>query len=76
MPAGAIIPAARSGGTAKGARSCGAGPKSVVRDMPHSGKPDELIDAFGISAKHIVEVVNLIAELPPFGGVTPTISSE
>jgi transketolase C-terminal domain/subunit len=27
----------------------------AVRNMPHSGKPDELIDAFGISAQHIVE---------------------
>jgi transketolase len=33
----------------------------AVRNMPHSGKPDELIDAFGISAKHIVEAVNAIA---------------
>src|ERR1700733_6264203 len=33
----------------------------AVRNMPHSGKPDELIDAFGISAKHIVEAVNSIA---------------
>jgi hypothetical protein len=32
----------------------------VVREMPHSGKPDELIDAFGISARHIVEAVNAI----------------
>jgi transketolase len=33
----------------------------AVRDMPHSGKPDELIDAFGISAKHIVAAVREIA---------------
>ena len=33
----------------------------AVRNMPHSGKPDELIDAFGISAKHIVEAVKAIA---------------
>ena len=33
----------------------------AVRNMPHSGKPDELIDAFGISAQHIVEAVNAIA---------------
>jgi transketolase C-terminal domain/subunit len=25
--------------------------------MPHSGKPDELVDAFGISARDIVEAV-------------------
>jgi transketolase len=29
----------------------------AVTGMPHSGKPDELVDAFGISAKHIVEAV-------------------
>jgi hypothetical protein len=29
--------------------------------MPHSGKPDELIEAFGISAKHIVEAVKAIS---------------
>jgi len=33
----------------------------AVERMPHSGKPDELLDAFGISAKHIVEAVNAIA---------------
>ncbi len=33
----------------------------AVTKMPHSGKPDELIDAFGISARHIVEAVKSIA---------------
>lgn len=33
----------------------------AVREMPHSGKPEELIDAFGISARHIVAAVNEIA---------------
>ena len=33
----------------------------AVREMPHSGKPDELIDALGISARHIVAAVNEIA---------------
>jgi transketolase len=33
----------------------------AVRDMPHSGKPEELIDAFGISAKHIAEAVRAIS---------------
>lgn len=33
----------------------------AVREMPHSGKPDELLDAFGISARHIVEAVRAIA---------------
>jgi transketolase len=32
----------------------------AVRDIPHSGKPEELIDAFGISAKHIAEAVRAI----------------
>lgn len=26
----------------------------AVREVPHSGKPDELVDAFGISARHII----------------------
>ena len=34
----------------------------AVRDMPHSGKPDELVDAFGISARHIVEAVKEVAQ--------------
>lgn len=29
--------------------------KLAVREIPHSGKPDELLDRFGISARHIVE---------------------
>ena len=33
----------------------------AVREMPHSGKSDELIDAFGIAAKHIVEAVCAIS---------------
>lgn len=31
--------------------------KLAVTGMPHSGKPDELLEAFGISAKHIVDAV-------------------
>ncbi|HEV2223600.1 MAG TPA: transketolase [Candidatus Acidoferrales bacterium] len=31
--------------------------KLAVTGMPHSGKPDELLEAFGISAKHIVNAV-------------------
>lgn len=34
-------------------------PLAVTR-MPHSGKPDELVDAFGISARHIVEAAREI----------------
>ena len=33
----------------------------AVRDMPHSGKPDELVEAFGISARHIAAAVREIA---------------
>ena len=29
----------------------------AVRQMPHSGKPEELVDAFGISARHIADAV-------------------
>ena len=29
----------------------------AVREIPRSGKPEELVDRFGISAKHIVEAV-------------------
>lgn len=44
----------------------GAAPSRVrrlaVTRMPHSGKPDELVDAFGISARAIVQAVQEIAE--------------
>jgi transketolase len=33
----------------------------AVREIPHSGKPEELLDRYGISAKHIVETVRLVA---------------
>lgn len=33
----------------------------AVTRMPHSGKPDELVDAFGISARHVVAAVGEIA---------------
>jgi transketolase len=32
----------------------------AVTGMPHSGKPEELVDKFGISARHIVEAVKAI----------------
>ncbi|HYA98102.1 MAG TPA: transketolase [Methylomirabilota bacterium] len=39
--------------------SVGAVPAAVkhlaVRDVPHSGKPEELLDKFGLSARHIAE---------------------
>ncbi|WP_455379020.1 transketolase [Petrachloros mirabilis] len=36
--------------------------KLAVRAIPHSGKPDELIDHFGIGARSIVETVKQIAK--------------
>jgi transketolase len=32
----------------------------AVNGMPHSGKPEELLDTFGISTKHIVVAVNQV----------------
>jgi len=34
--------------------------KIAVREIPHSGKPDELVDRYGISARSIVEAVTRI----------------
>jgi len=34
----------------------------AVRDMPGSGKPEAMLDAAGISAKHIVEAIKAIAK--------------
>jgi transketolase len=34
--------------------------KLAVRTIPHSGKPDELVDHFGIGARSIVEAVKQI----------------
>jgi len=31
--------------------------KMAVREIPHSGKPDELVDHFGLSARAIIDVV-------------------
>jgi transketolase len=33
-----------------------------VEHVPHSGKPDELLDSYGISAKHVVEAVNEVLQ--------------
>jgi len=33
----------------------------AVRDMPHSGKPEEMVEAFGISARHIAAAIREIA---------------
>jgi transketolase len=32
----------------------------AVREIPRSGKPEELVERFGISAKHVVEAVRLV----------------
>jgi len=34
----------------------------AVDRVPHSGKPEELLDAFGISSRHIVEAANSLLE--------------
>ncbi|MGH9576952.1 MAG: transketolase C-terminal domain-containing protein, partial [Terriglobales bacterium] len=36
--------------------------KLAVRDIPHSGKPDELLDRFGISSRAIVEKVREVVK--------------
>ena len=36
----------------------------AVREIPRSGKPDELLDRFGISANHIVEAVRAVSLVP------------
>ncbi|HEY3285433.1 MAG TPA: transketolase [Armatimonadota bacterium] len=35
--------------------------KLAVHELPHSGTPDELVDRYGISARHIVEAVKAVA---------------
>jgi transketolase len=44
---------------------CGIAPAKfrllAVNGMPRSGKPDELLDAFGISARHIADAVRELA---------------
>jgi transketolase len=39
----------------------------AVREIPRSGKPEELLERYGISAKHIVEAVRSVAEKRPVG---------
>ncbi len=36
--------------------------KLAVREIPHSGKPNELLDRCGISARHIVAAVKAALE--------------
>jgi transketolase len=38
--------------------------KLAVTDMPHSGKPDELLSAFGIDAAHIAEAARQLVREP------------
>jgi transketolase len=39
----------------------------AVREIPRSGKPEELLDRFGISAAHIVDAVRTVASGKPVG---------
>jgi transketolase len=39
----------------------------AVREIPRSGRPEELLERYGISAKHIVEAVRSVAEKRPVG---------
>ena len=39
----------------------------AVREIPRSGKPEELFDRYGISAKHIVAAVRALADARPVG---------
>ncbi len=41
--------------------------RMAVREIPRSGKPEELLDRFGISAKHIVDAVRAVAGRRPVG---------
>ena len=33
----------------------------AVREIPRSGKPEELLDRFGLSARHIIDAVRTVA---------------
>ena len=37
----------------------------AVREIPHSGKPEELLDRYGISASHIAAAVRTVAGPKP-----------
>ena len=39
----------------------------AVREIPHSGTPEELLDRYGISAAHIVEAVRSVASAKAVG---------
>jgi transketolase len=36
----------------------------AVREIPRSGKPEELVERFGISAAHIVSAVRAVQKVP------------
>ena len=46
----------------------------AVREIPRSGKPDELLDRFGISARHIMDAVRDGGHLWPRPGDTAELS--
>ncbi len=55
-------------GDAVAAAVAGAGftvQRLAVREIPRSGKPDELVERFGISARHIVEAVRTVTGAGP-----------
>jgi len=37
----------------------------AVREIPRSGKPEELLDRYGISAAHIAEAVRTVTNAKP-----------
>ncbi len=39
----------------------------AVREIPRSGKPEELLERFGISASHVVEAVRAVSARKPVG---------
>jgi transketolase len=50
--------------------------KIAVREIPRSGKPEELLDRFGISAKHIVEAVVVSLQSPVVSHQSSVISRQ
>jgi transketolase len=45
--------------------------KLAVREIPHSGEPKELLDRYGISARHIVAAVRALGDEIAVGRATP-----
>ena len=46
----------------------------AVREIPRSGKPDELLDRFGISATHIMDAVRTVASVAARRGDTAELN--